>query len=481
LIILPLQNHGKEHQLTLSGLPQSPPIDSAPQARLFACWWQQELHIWKVGKSYDEQSHRKVAQLSLQGEENIADAALSPDGSYIAVVTTAELRIFKISITSKDSNRYHVQRITTTKSAGGRLVKFSSDGKWLVVVSNANEVKLARFVVEDEIGLNFQNLNRLFRQDKRQTESLGDYIRTINRICFSADSKMLAVSDLAGYIDSWVLTETESILPKQNGASKHNGHMTDSDSESEPEDEAVFDHFTWKPNPASEDLPQLDSPAIAISFRGVNSSKTETQTLGNNTELFVLTANHHIREFDLSTGSFTEWSKRNPRNVLPEAFQSVRDRGMGLLWNPNGWLWVYGAQWVFGLDTTVDHKAEDAKLDHQKKKRKRGQDGAGGRVRPDEVAGMAPDEDEEKDQDQMDLDSDEDIGALMNGVEPVKLTNGASKDVKTSKWYMTFKYRPILGIVPMQKTDDKELEVVLVERPLWDLDLPGRFESIHAR
>ncbi|KAF2476447.1 small nucleolar ribonucleoprotein-like protein complex subunit [Lindgomyces ingoldianus] len=45
-------------------------------------------------------------------------------------------------------------------------------------------------------------------------------------------------------------------------------------------------------------------------------------------------------------------------------------------------------------------------------------------------------------------------------------------------WWHTFKYRPILGMVPIGG-DNQPLEVVLVERPSFDLDLPPRFISGH--
>jgi U3 small nucleolar RNA-associated protein 4 len=47
-------------------------------------------------------------------------------------------------------------------------------------------------------------------------------------------------------------------------------------------------------------------------------------------------------------------------------------------------------------------------------------------------------------------------------------------------WWHTFKYRPILGIVPIGERSGP-LEVVLVERPAWDLDLPARFVGAHER
>ncbi|KAF2703875.1 small nucleolar ribonucleoprotein-like protein complex subunit [Pleomassaria siparia CBS 279.74] len=45
-------------------------------------------------------------------------------------------------------------------------------------------------------------------------------------------------------------------------------------------------------------------------------------------------------------------------------------------------------------------------------------------------------------------------------------------------WWHTFKYRPILGMVPIGGSG-QPLEVVLVERPSWDLDLGPRFVGSH--
>ncbi|OCL01380.1 WD40 repeat-like protein [Glonium stellatum] len=54
------------------------------------------------------------------------------------------------------------------------------------------------------------------------------------------------------------------------------------------------------------------------------------------------------------------------------------------------------------------------------------------------------------------------------------------KHGRSENWWHTFKYRPILGIVPIGDRS-KPLEVVLVERPPWDLDLPPRFVGSHER
>ena len=53
------------------------------------------------------------------------------------------------------------------------------------------------------------------------------------------------------------------------------------------------------------------------------------------------------------------------------------------------------------------------------------------------------------------------------------------------RWWHTYKYRDLLGIVPLGSdpdadTDNHFLEVAVVERPMWDVDLPGRYVRDYA-
>ncbi|KAJ5130354.1 uncharacterized protein N7515_006393 [Penicillium bovifimosum] len=60
--------------------------------------------------------------------------------------------------------------------------------------------------------------------------------------------------------------------------------------------------------------------------------------------------------------------------------------------------------------------------------------------------------------------------------------NGSSAQ-PARRWWHTYKYRDILGIVPLNTLDDDSddqnpsgnLEVAVVERPMWDVELPGRY------
>ena len=44
-------------------------------------------------------------------------------------------------------------------------------------------------------------------------------------------------------------------------------------------------------------------------------------------------------------------------------------------------------------------------------------------------------------------------------------------------WWMTYKYRPIFGIVPLNAAD-QPLEVALVERPTWDVETPEQYFAL---
>ncbi|KAJ5156109.1 hypothetical protein N7492_008912 [Penicillium capsulatum] len=77
-------------------------------------------------------------------------------------------------------------------------------------------------------------------------------------------------------------------------------------------------------------------------------------------------------------------------------------------------------------------------------------------------------------------------GATKKAPGKGKSTPGANETPSqpARRWWHTYKYRDILGIVPLNAlaVDDEEdagssgnLEVAVVERPMWDVELPGRY------
>lgn len=71
-----------------------------------------------------------------------------------------------------------------------------------------------------------------------------------------------------------------------------------------------------------------------------------------------------------------------------------------------------------------------------------------------------------------------------NGLgDPPKKQMAVANGTSPRRWWHTYKYRDILGIVPLNALSGDELEesasgnleVAVVERPMWDVELPGRY------
>lgn len=566
LVIIPMRSFWSEHHRTVSGLPQAAPLVSAPGQRIVVSWWERELSIWHV-KDCDMEGkpYTLMARIALIGDENITSASVSQDGTVLAAATTAGVKLFHLRQKLNGNEReFRVRKINTdVLQLGARLIQFSLDGKWLALVTQTNDVKLARLVHEFNPKSPIRVLPKLISLEqlrmpssKTRKAALGVYPNTINRLQFSPDSRVLAVSDLSGRIKNWILSGQEDAATKEIDVPESENSSSSSDSESESEESPdqknvkavkIFGQH-WAPNHAR--MPCLDSAPLILTFRPLQLVKLargnrktrrkekirkilteattnepemeldENQHVPRSTmraqyELIVLTAQHHLYEFDILSGQLTSWSKRNPSSRLPERFRATRDRAMGALWHGRNFLWLYGNAWVFRFDVSQDFplpplSSESGILEMAGRKRKResgaGDEkgivreglgdvktyetvmGKGGRVVRQEVQRLdGIDEDEETgelgDDDKVDLDLDitEERGEV----------NGNKRKKKDEPWWCTFRFRPILGIVSLhndgqtceieEEKKDKAMEVVIVERPLWDLDLPPRFVSSYER
>ena len=206
-------------------------------------------------------------------------------------------------------------------------------------------------------------------------------------------------------------------------------------------------------------------------------------------------------------------------------------------------LWMYGTNWLAMFDLSRDFHppkhAESAKAqsgthdetgnrEHKGKKRKRGAEdvvhelkqlsGAGGKIKnnkdrenvgfgqqvktivgtgtsasvsisPEKEKTRKPEDQvqskEIEEDDRVELPRTRDVAHDETGTNGalVKIEQDNEKEQHGPRWWMSFEYRSILGVVPIgfKDDDDQPLEVVLVERPLWDLDLPPRFAGPHDR
>ena len=441
-------------------------------------------------------------------------------------------------------------------------------------------------------------LKRLRRDTSHITArdaSLGNYARSINRLSFSADSRILAVSDISGFLDTWVIEGHEKLTPgnddKSNladavGKSDSSDEADSEEDEDEEEEEGEGEEEScpasfgerWIRNPAASLLAKLPAAPLVLTFRPSAMQATGTLTSGGmgvsvslhkahlqprdqpngEDRLFVLTAENQIYEFNVLSGTLSDWSRRNPTSSLPQEFRQLRDRAKNAVWDMKGQkerIWLFGVSWLWMFDLSrdlpsVDEKQKDAKFTNGSAmepslKRKRGgndEESAANRPRLDTGAGSKISNAEfgigigskmrkidgegalasqwVNVKAEQDIPSDEDDYVLANGSDQalIKLRRGKTGTVshmpnghledfidadtsenddtritnmgdgKRPAYWHTYKYRPILGIVPLGGEKDDEaavdeenddspsgLEVALVERPLFDVDLPPRY------
>lgn len=521
----------------------------------------------------------------------------------IAASTMSEIKIFRLR--HKSNNALRVQRIEVPlriARSGARIVQFSPDGSWLVIITANNLVHLYRIMGHDAASkasqllpkpVDLRRLPREVAKPKLPHGSLGNYNRTISRVAFSEDSRILATGDLSGYLDTWVLEGYEDLTQPNNVDVNGVDSSVSSDEEDGDDEEehptVVFGQH-WIRNPAAPLIPKLATAPIILSFRPLTRPSMLKVTNGTTTvhptrqtphphshdlpngedRLFALTSEHHIYEFAVLSGKISDWSRRNPTSHLPEDFRSIRDRATGLIWDirtDKERIWLYGSSWLWMFDLSKDFPRPKEPLQEpqqkpekddvaigtdSKNKRKRKREsrdaknvvsepgkhdsGAGNKIPNSELGvgvgrsfrrtdGPEPDSSQWISLDReysagSDDDDDNYLGGsalldLRRGTgEARELNNGAdedaistqgganaNRDAKLSRrrtssgvpYWVTYKYRPILGIVPLgggnedgdqgpalDGEDDelaKGVEVALVERPPWELDLPPRYHG----
>jgi U3 small nucleolar RNA-associated protein 4 len=567
-------------------------------------WWDREISIWKIPRHRAEegpedmspeasgsQGRKLVAKVILQGEESITSADLSSDGSILLVSTMAELKFFNLRQKAGSLKVQKLQAPAELDTSGAKSVHISPDKKWLAIIRSDNRVQLYRMKETGDlkpsveilsIVSDLKRLPREFTSRKGQPESLGNYNRYISQLAFSSDSRILAVADISGYMDTWVLEGHEDLTQDigQSPTKTHPPASSDSDSDSDSDEEynptVIFGQH-WIRNPSASLLIKLPAAPLVFSFRP--SSIAPTKSLANGSiaphptrhtphphthdlpagedRLFVLTAENQMYEFNVLAGKISDWSRRNPTSSLPREFRDLRDRAMGAVWDVKGRnerVWIHGVNWLWMFDLSRDMPGAGEKdsersgvngnkaLVHPKRKRGADRDaneeaptkrskhdtGAGSKIRESELGlgigrkirkikgaeddgqsidldrEQSPASDEDEDAPVLAAENDlvslrrsgghiEDDDGLEKGIEEGESANednrGVAKRARSERlahWH-TYKYRPILGIVPLGgETDDegeegaddgprRGLEVALVERPLWDLDLPAPY------
>ncbi|KAL9617359.1 MAG: hypothetical protein Q9160_007847 [Pyrenula sp. 1 TL-2023] len=605
-IITPLREWQNEYHRSLSYLPQSPQISSAPAARLFATWWDRVIYVWQMRPSkamieanYFRESSELVAQIQIADEANISSAQLSANGQLLAVSSSESVKLFHLQSRTKGLSRNHfrVRKLSVPGSIGrdgAKVVTFSPDNKWLCIVGCDNDISLLRIISDmpnkrshlQAPAITLSRVERTQGSYRAKFGSFGNYERAVSRVAFSSDSEALAIGDISGNIDTWILEDRpdddkQSTLVNgaHRGESRSSSSADDSDDNDDTDDEASRPIFgqRWTRFGAKK-LPSAHVPLLLLSFRPSRPYPINQNTDGNTNStpnksnlpsgslptrmenLVAITARHQVLEFDIMSGTLSDWSRRNPQSCLPYEFRQIKDRVTGGFWDLTTHadrLWLYGPNWLFMLDLLQDFgvpkplgQIETATLDipiASLGKRKRAgasaeklirNTGAGDSVRDyerhsrlqqtmktDTTAGDKPGSldllhrniptlDDANDDGvngeialaRLRRQSDQEIvsrdiiqtqeteqanGLQYDSTEGMDITN--SGEDHPSSWH-TYTYRSIFGIAPVSEPiarqrfsedeaiggvleSEANLEVVLVERPEWDLELPPRYDD----
>ncbi|KAI1496388.1 quinon protein alcohol dehydrogenase-like superfamily [Biscogniauxia marginata] len=421
---------------------------------------------------------------------------------------------------------------------GATKVQISPDCQWLCITRAGSNVTLLR-ITRDSDPLSKPSLCpkeiRLQRIERKAPQhialdNLGQYHRTITQVTFSPDSKMLATADLEGYIDTWVLNRTRIRL--QNGVNGTHDDGSASGSASDSEDEDGNDTGIgqrWIRNLNGSLIPKLHAAPTVLSFSShIPSAKAPSESDGTPLDDYILlaiAAKPQILVIHPTLGALTPWTRRNPISRFPVEFRNVRDVVKGALWSGER-IWLYGNNFLFMFDLSQDlaepivaEPIFGGELVQRDKKRKRGPDtGAGNKIvygaegptkliryvqgeTAEELPVDGPlsdpiDEDgtsqaaEESESEDSDEEAQGEL-VLLRGAQGKSTSDSTSSPAGPAFW-CGFKYRSILGIVPFASEADElvngdsetaapngtsppSLEVALVERPLWEVDLPNRY------
>ncbi|CUS10651.1 unnamed protein product [Tuber aestivum] len=471
-----------------------------------------------------------LAVKSSRNDEYITSASISSPipqngGHVLAVSTIAEVKLFLLtpSRPSSGSTFLRVSKITIPDplrleapegenhsddgmeedidlaNEGARSVRISPDRQWLSVVTPDSRVLIVKLAVDPPVGPKSKAAVRfgssvfeLPRQDrpeiaprappppatdtpsKRQLKRLaprideGDletYPRTINHHLFSSTSDLLAVSDLSGYLDTYTLA-----------------------------------NFTWNLNPKNPLLPRLNSPLSILAFRPSSTTSPEDRLL------LITSKDNHILELHLTTGALSDWSRRNPPTHLPIDFRTLKSHATGTFFETSQWeakqrLWIWSANWLWMFDLLKDLPEVKPRPEAA-----RGKLGSGAGHKRVMTGGLVPSgpilnpplsgpvktgasgavTDSEWEGEGYD---DEDGGGASRAIVPTGTQKKRNKGGAKGAFWSSNRYKNMLGFLPVGCREEilikgegwrngqvlEAMEMVVVERPMWDVKMPPRF------
>lgn len=520
---------------------------SAPEARIVVSWWGREVQVWRlpertsdpVGLDSELEGPRPpkvLKRMLIKGSSDITSASISSNGSLLVVSTTAELKLFQLDLESSISAReeLRVTRIVLPENVGNlgaSLSRVSPNGKWICLVREGSELMVLKTAFEPSTGhfcvhpgSSRQRLRRLPRVTTQAAPRswINTYSRRISHIAFAPDSRMLATADLAGYVDTWLVRDGVGGHDVEGGndalLDSSSSHDSSTDDSSDDGNAARVPGDAWIRNPTASLVPRLPSAVTVLSFSGaaIPEDPAAQGITARAYELLAITSTSRLLLFDAVGGTLAPWSRRNRYIQLPEAFRSSRDLIKGALWQGSR-VWLYGLSSLFMIDLSRDLPNENGQgqgphrpKQGTKRKRDNNSSGAGSRMETgsldslkvqravpadngcSEWVDVEMDDADEARQDAQEYDEDDESdGSELQAMRAARVADGDEAKEKTggAGWWHSFKYRPILGAVPLESSAaastpgasrQRHLEMALVERPLWDV-LPSKYVADDER
>ncbi|CAI4218737.1 unnamed protein product [Parascedosporium putredinis] len=480
-VVLPMRELGLENHRKLAHLPQQPPVVSAASARFIVSWWNQEIHVWSLQRPFGplfkqssglsvDGNQKLLKTIVLNTESNISSAVVNSAGTFLAVSSAASgVKAFSL-------------RHSQPAAPADVQVSPSSSPP-----SSLNSEHPASPCHRTHNGFALYKTEKL-SSCPRLLGGLGSYDRSITKVCFSPDSKMLATVDLAGYIDTWVsqgVKKLKSEAEEEQDEDVNSSSSSDSEAEvpeAETRNGQGHKRSKWTRNPSSRKLPKLSSTPIVLSFShdvprttmtNGDSEKAADATVPDDYTLMAVTAPFDVLAFHPLKGSLTNWTRRTRGGLLPPEMLNVREVAKGVVWQGSR-AWIYGPNFIFMLDLHLDPKISSSYS--KKRKRLDVDSGAGNRM---QVGALGPHKvykfdgtskesqalvNETRNGDEMDVSDDD------GNDEGITTQSGELMALRKRK--RARKERSQDEVV-----DDHQVEVALIERPHWAIDLPERYVS----
>ena len=447
----------------------------------------------------------------------------SPDGKWLLVITP--------------ESKVVVVPIEVTESVGERRSKVSVSLSPEIFVLDRIPRTLPHEKTQQVQKANAQTPSKNGKNARAlDYGNLSSYPHTISRIAFSSNSKILVVTDLMGHLDSyifqdeqWVMNPARGLLPKLEYPVAAMEFRPQSSRQMSREPPCHL-----PPAAASEDSD--DEPQQALRG-GLGEDRLMVLTAHSQAvfEFHILKGrltdwsrrnppSCFVKDFRnvVDIGCGIVWEIEEADSTLSGETTFTKERVW--FWGPN-WIWMFDLQQNFpGQDAVPPTMTPTGSSGHsQAHKRKRGVVNSGKlgdaspHKRPDGDSDVAMLDDATPSGDDDDFNNDDnddstnsrwgnfsrtqgksaDNDTALASVNPKKLDSfgrakGASNPAKP--YWRHYKYRPIMALLPIGEWgsrvrgvgDDEEeedgedsteriKELVVVERPAWDIELPPRF------